>query len=216
MNLILLNVLIVSALALPVDTLGAETATNSTGMKLVRIEPGSFLMGQDGPAADYNVKKHAEKFDDADWDEKPAHKVTIGTAFHIGATEVTLGQYRQFQPKHAGGRGADDDAVTGVSWNDAVAFDEGKTWPHRRLVTPGGAPRTVNGIDRGQFTLSPISAEPQGYLAATQTRDGRVQLIPLRLQPRVAEATPARVEEVNRQSLNLVARSPHGSALGRV
>src|SRR5688500_6072741 len=39
--------------------------TNSIGMKLVQVQPGSFLMGQDGPAADYNVKKHAEKFDDA-------------------------------------------------------------------------------------------------------------------------------------------------------
>ena len=37
---------------------------NSIGMKLVRIAPGSFLMGQDGSAADYNVKKHAEKSDD--------------------------------------------------------------------------------------------------------------------------------------------------------
>ena len=96
--------------------------TNSIGMKLVRIEPGTFTMGQDGPAADYNVKAHAAKFDDADWDERPAHRVTIGAAFSIGTTEVTLAQYRQFQPKHAGGRGADDDAVTGVSWDDAVKF----------------------------------------------------------------------------------------------
>ncbi len=98
--------------------------TNSIGMKLLPIAPGSFVMGQDGPAADYNVKVHAEKFDDADWDEKPAHKVTISTAFHIGAMEVTLAQYRQFKPKHAGGRGADGDAVTGVSWNDAASFCE--------------------------------------------------------------------------------------------
>lgn len=47
----------------------------------------------------------------------------------------------------------------------------------RRLITPGGAPRTVNAIDRGQFTLSPTSAEHNGYLAATQTRDSRVKLI---------------------------------------
>jgi hypothetical protein len=59
----------------------------------------------------------------------------------------------------------------------ALSFDDGQTWSHRRLITPGGTPRAVNGIDRGQFTLSPTSAEPQGYLAATQTRDGRVQLI---------------------------------------
>jgi formylglycine-generating enzyme required for sulfatase activity len=111
-----------------------EEITNSIGMKLMPIAPGAFTMGQDGPAADYNVKAHAAKFDDADWDEKPAHKVTIGPAFHIGATEVTLAQYRRFNPQHGGGRGADDDAVTGVSWHDAVKFcewlsaKEGKTY----------------------------------------------------------------------------------------
>ncbi len=103
-------------------TLCAETITNSIGMKLVPVAPGSFTMGQDGPAADYNVKKHAEKFDDADWDEKPAHRVTITQPFHFGATEVTVGQYRQFDPKHRGQN--NDDAVTDVSWNEAVAFCE--------------------------------------------------------------------------------------------
>ena len=98
--------------------------TNSLGMKLVRIEAGSFVMGQAGPAADYNVKAHAAKFDDADGDEKPAHQVTISTPLHMGVTEVTLGQFRQFKSNHAGGRGAADDAVTGVSWNEAVKFCE--------------------------------------------------------------------------------------------
>ena len=109
-----------------------EAQANSIGIKLVPIEPGRFLMGQDGPAADYNVKAHAEKFDDADWDEKPAHRVTISTPYSIGATEVTLGQYRQFKPGF--GKGADEEAVTGVSWNAAVKFcawlsmKEGKTY----------------------------------------------------------------------------------------
>ncbi len=103
-------------------SLQAEPITNSIGMKLVPVAPGSFMMGQDGPAADYNVKKHAEKFDDADWDEKPTHRVTITQPFHLGAMEVTVGQYRQFDPKHRGQN--DDDAVTEVSWNDAVAFCE--------------------------------------------------------------------------------------------
>ena len=95
---------------------------NSIGMKLVRIEPGTFTMGQDGPPTDYNVKAHAAKFDDADWDERPAHRVTISAGFFIGATEVKLAQYRQFRSMHAGGRGADDDAVTDVSWDEAVKF----------------------------------------------------------------------------------------------
>ena len=102
--------------------LSAETITNSIGMKLVPISPDSFVMGQEGPAADYNVKKHAAKFDDADWDEKPAHRVTITQAFQMSATEVTVGQYRQFDAKHRGQH--DDDAVTDVSWNDALMFCE--------------------------------------------------------------------------------------------
>ncbi|MBI5686823.1 MAG: SUMF1/EgtB/PvdO family nonheme iron enzyme [Verrucomicrobia bacterium] len=97
--------------------------TNSIGMKLVRIEPGSFRMGQDGPPADYRMNKHPEKCDDADWDEKPAHRVTITAAFHIGATEVTNAQFRQFKPGH-NSSGKDDEAVHSVSWQDAVRFCE--------------------------------------------------------------------------------------------
>ena len=100
----------------------SAASSNSIGMKLVRIEPGSFIMGQDGPASDYKMTKHPEKFDDADWDEKPAHLVTITKAFQIGATEVTLGQYRQFEPRFREDRGSDDDAVMGVSWDEAKAF----------------------------------------------------------------------------------------------
>ncbi len=112
----------------------AEPVTNSIGMRMVRVSPGSFVMGQDGPAADYNVKKHAAKFDDADWDEKPAHRVTISQPFLMSATEVTQAQFRRFKPKHNGGRGADDEAVNNVTWEQAVAFcewlskKEGKTY----------------------------------------------------------------------------------------
>jgi len=113
--------------------LASDTITNSIGMKLVRIEPGAFVMGQDGPAADYKMVKHPEKFDDADWDEKPAHRVMITQPFHLGVTEVTLGQYRQYAPGfHA--KEAEDAAVNAVTWNEAVKFcdwlsqKEGKTY----------------------------------------------------------------------------------------
>jgi len=119
--------------AVPLLAEEPKEIVNSIGMKLVRIEPGSFQMGLDGPPADYKMTKHPEKFDDADWDEKPAHRVTITKAFYTGAFEVTTGQYRQFvsswRPKVA-----DDEAVGGVSWNDAVKFcawlsaKEGRTY----------------------------------------------------------------------------------------
>ena len=96
---------------------------NSIGIKLVRIEPGSFRMGQDGPPADYRMDKHPAKCDDADWDERPVHRVTISTPFQMAMTEVTNAQYRQFRPKF-NSHGADDEAVVNVTWNEAVKFCE--------------------------------------------------------------------------------------------
>lgn len=59
----------------------------------------------------------------------------------------------------------------------AVSFDEGRTWPVRRLLTPGGAARSFNSIDRVMVQIGDTLAEPCGYLAATQTRDGNIQLV---------------------------------------
>src|SRR5436190_1776777 len=44
--------------ALSVHAAEPKDLTNSVGMKLVRIEAGSFIMGQEGPPADYQMKKH--------------------------------------------------------------------------------------------------------------------------------------------------------------
>lgn len=70
-----------------------------------------------------------------------------------------------------------DGEFTGYGLFAAVSHDEGKTWPDRRLITPEGPAREVNTINRVMFTMSDTMAEPQGYLAATQSRDGRIQLL---------------------------------------
>jgi len=107
---------------------------NTVGVKMVRMEPGSFMMGQ--PASRRG-----------DWDEQPVHKVNITRPFYIAATEVTNAQYELFDPDHRRLRGrwglsnADDEAVVFVSWNYAVAFckwlsqKEGK--PYRLIATSG-------------------------------------------------------------------------------
>lgn len=110
-----------------------EAVTNSLGMGLVRLGPGRFLMGQDGPVSDCRLMKHPARFNDSDWDEKPAHEVTITREFFMGATEVTLGQFRQFRPGFRRGEGADDEAAAGVSWNEASAFCE---WLSKREGKP--------------------------------------------------------------------------------
>ena len=134
-----LSALLLVSAALP----AAEPITNSLGMKLVRIEAGSFTMGQDGPPMeDYlRSKRFGEIWkanDRIDFDEKPAHAVTISQPFFMGVTEVTLGQFREFDAdfKKLSGKSRlnDDDAARGVTWDKAVAFcewlskKEGKTY----------------------------------------------------------------------------------------
>ncbi|QDU25536.1 Serine/threonine-protein kinase pkn1 [Anatilimnocola aggregata] len=100
-----------------------ETIVNSLGMKLLPIAPGRFVMG----TSDLPPQSQAE-FDQRDYDESPAHQVTISRPFHLGATEVTNAQYEQFDPKHKTRRGlgnvskADDEPVTYVTWQQTCDF----------------------------------------------------------------------------------------------
>jgi formylglycine-generating enzyme required for sulfatase activity len=90
---------------------------NTLGMKFVRIEPGTFLMGQT-----------ADPDRPGDWDERPVHTVHLTIPFYMGVTEVTNAQYEQFDPAHRVRRGErrlskdDDEAAIFVTWHDATAF----------------------------------------------------------------------------------------------
>jgi hypothetical protein len=81
---------------------------NSAGVRMIRIEPGTFFMGDESPRED-------------SWDEAPLHEVTISSAFSISETEITLEQYRQFLPEATGSM-TDPPYVTGLSWREAAAF----------------------------------------------------------------------------------------------
>lgn len=76
--------------------------TNSIGMKLILIPPGEFLMGN----SDANVatalrlaqgiqsfEHHKSRIEQA---ERPQHKVVITKPMWLGATEVTVAQFKQF------------------------------------------------------------------------------------------------------------------------
>jgi formylglycine-generating enzyme required for sulfatase activity len=113
-----LGLLAVAVLLAAARLHGAEmpqeiSLVNTLGVRLVRIEPGSFLMGS--PAG-------------GDFDERPVHRVAIRRAFYLGATEVTNAQYEQFEPEHRKLRGklgmsaADDEAVVFVNWLQADRF----------------------------------------------------------------------------------------------
>ncbi len=113
-----------------------NTFTNSLGMKFVRIEPGTFRMGQ--------LKKlepevlplieggdrggRFDLLDNGDYDERPVHTVTITKPFYMAACEVTNFQYELFDPSHKRKRGIDkvsvddDEPVIYVNWYNAQAF----------------------------------------------------------------------------------------------
>lgn len=100
-----------------------EEIVNSLGMKLVRIEPGKFLMGQGE-----TVPASREEWKQRDGDESPSHLVHISRPYYLGANEVTNAQFEAFDPEHAKLRGlssvskGDSEPVTFVSWDQAVAF----------------------------------------------------------------------------------------------
>jgi formylglycine-generating enzyme len=81
-------------------------------MELVKIEPGSFIMG--------NAI--------GEYDEVPEHKVQITNSFYMSSTPVTNSQFEQFDPDHKTFRGKrdlshhDNEAVVFVSWYMAEAF----------------------------------------------------------------------------------------------
>ncbi len=68
----------------------------------------------------------------------------------------------------------------GVGMYAALSFDEGQTWPVRKLLTPGEG-EYDGGAWTGTFTATPTRAEHAGYLAAAQTPDGIIHLISSRL-----------------------------------
>lgn len=60
----------------------------------------------------------------------------------------------------------------------ALSYDEGLTWPVKKLITVGGPPTQYDGGgNTGWFTMDDTHAEPKGYLAMTQTPDSVIQLI---------------------------------------
>jgi len=90
----------------------AQKVNEATGIKLVLITPGTFLMGSPSGEKDRSS------------DEGPQTQVTLTKFYWLGATGVTQGQYQAVMgnnPSDFKNVGADA-PVENVSWNDAMAF----------------------------------------------------------------------------------------------
>ena len=111
---------------IPVD----KEYVSTVGMKMVRIGPGSFMMGQERQADGKSITlTYGDRhFMGGELDEQPLHKVLITKPFYMSVTEVTNAQYEQFDLDHRSLRARqglsseDDEAVVFVSWHDAMNF----------------------------------------------------------------------------------------------
>jgi formylglycine-generating enzyme len=119
--------------------------TNSIGMELVLIQPGSFVMGKFQPPypqpdtstqnksssseRSYNAAEYALAKKLAEQDAQPGFTATIAKPFYIGKFEVTQAQWKQVMgsnPSVFQGTLVNDTAdlhpVENVTWNDVQQF----------------------------------------------------------------------------------------------
>ena len=149
------------------------------GSRLVWIEPGRFLMGND------DVRGEEQQ------DEPPVHEVRLTRRYAIGEREVTWGQFRRFcaatgrAPPEPAFPVTDDHPVHHVTWHDARAYcawaglrlpteaewERAAAGPTRRRYPWGDepAPGRANwlGLDDGHETTAPA-----GALAGDRSPDG--------------------------------------------
>ena len=102
-----------------------ELITNSIGMKLTLVQPGTFTMGCES--------------DEAYDDEKPVHQVTLTRPFYLGVYPVTQAEYERVIGSNPSRFKWPDRPVEQVSWNDAQALsrDHGRR-RHRPLPVQDG------------------------------------------------------------------------------
>jgi formylglycine-generating enzyme required for sulfatase activity len=129
----------------------AVAATNSQGQVLVRVEPGSFVMGS-------SRREQGRRANEV------IVPVTLSKAFFIGAKEVTNKEFNRFRANHLSGEGVhpslagDLNPVVNVSWSDAVDYCN---W---LSAEEGLTPAYVKKFEQWQ----PVSPVPDGYRLPTE------------------------------------------------
>ena len=83
--------------------------TNSIGMKLVLVHPGSFTMGS--PVEEVGRFRN-----------ETSQKVTLSKSYYLGAYEVTQGEYEKVMGANPSSFKGAKNPVEMVSWDDAVSF----------------------------------------------------------------------------------------------
>jgi len=117
-------------------------AQKAPTIPLAPIPAGSFTMGADAvtlPAEILNGQGvMSNRPAHGDFDEVPAHRVSISHSFSMASRPVTVAEFQQFDPAYKPVGLHPDSPATGISYNQAVAFCawlSQKTGQHYRLPT---------------------------------------------------------------------------------
>jgi len=151
-----------------VPAAAAEPFTNSLGMRLLPIAPGTFAMGESNltPANDFKVAAYLTR---GDWDEHPVHQVALTQSFYLAEEEVTTEQFRRFRADYTGNPDTAPFAAA-ISWDEATAFcawlsrQEGR---HYRLPTEAeweyaARAGTISLFNSGEKPPAPGATNPWG------------------------------------------------------
>jgi formylglycine-generating enzyme required for sulfatase activity len=111
-------------------------AQKAAPIEMVQIPAGSFTMGADAAtlpdAVVDGLGLMSNRPAHGDFDEAPAHKVTISHSFSMATHLITVKQFQEFDPSYKG-VAAYPDYAAGISYEQAVAFC---TWLTRKNGKP--------------------------------------------------------------------------------
>lgn len=164
---------------------------------VVELTAGRLLALGRGQAIDGHMPMSLSGDLGRSWRHSPAPFPPIGSAQRLAVLRLREGPLLLLS--FTGGREGRDgltftDAAgrtfEGVGLFAALSYDEGQTWPRRRLLTCGEASYEVGPYFGAQVRRAPVlrttptRAETEGYLAVTQSPDGVIHLLSSRLHYR--------------------------------
>ena len=79
---------------------------------------------------------------------------------------------------------ANGNKFMGYGMYAALSYDDGKTWPVKRLLVDGKERHLNGGAWTGDFDMDATHSEPRGYLAGTQSPDNMIHILSSRIHYR--------------------------------